>query len=301
MPIKIFLDDCVHFLDVLSPSTVPTTPQKWHMTFLDPPFNQGKEYNSHDDNMDDTEYWSWIWRVCARLTGKTVPGGALYFMHREKNLAKIMQAVESTGWTIQNVIMWKKKSSAVPGAFRYGKSYQPIVYATLGDKPRTFNKLRIDPPLLVTEAYKRKNGVYLTDIWDDIREMTSGFYAGEEAIRDPKTKKRVHKQQSPLRLLARMILTSTMPGDIVFDPFAGTGTTGIAAEWLDRQSIVVEKDMANTDVISDRIMSQCDDKHLSGLDYEYRYTEYLKDIYPKANNMVQPQKYQRAFEMRTFE
>lgn len=275
----IFNDDCIHFLNVLSPSTVPMTPQKWHMTFLDPPFNQGKEYNDHDDNMDDDEYWSWIWRVCALVAGRTVQGGALYFMHREKNLKKLISTVESTGWTIQNVIIWKKKTSAVPGAYRYGKAYQPIIFATLGDKPCTFNKLRINPPLLVTERVKRKNGVYLTDIWDDIRELTSGFYAGEEAIRAPDNT-RVHKQQSPLRLLARMILSSTMPGDTVFDPFAGTGTTGIAADWLGRNSILIEKDSNYTGVIQDRIISERDFVHLDRLSFEYKFTKNLHKIFP---------------------
>ena len=292
MAIQIFNDDCIHFLNVLSPSTVPATTQKWHMTFLDPPFNQGKDYEEHDDNMDDDEYWSWIWRVCALVAGKTVQGGALYFMHREKNLKRLISTVESTGWTIQNIIIWKKKTSAVPGKYRYGKAYQPIIYATLGDKPRTFNKLRINPTLLVTEKVKRKNGVYLTDIWDDIRELTSGFYAGEEAIRDKLTKERVHKQQSPLRLLARMILTSTMPGDTVFDPFAGTGTTGIAADWLGRQSILVEKDTRYAGVIADRIASEHGFVQLDRLSFEYQFTENLHKIFPaidpvKQYNMMQ--------------
>ena len=294
MPIQIFNDDCIHFLNVLSPSTVPATTQKWHMTFLDPPFNQGKDYEEHDDNMDDDEYWSWIWRVCALVAGRTVQGGALYFMHREKNLKRLISTVESTGWTIQNIIIWKKKTSAVPGAYRYSKAYQPIIYATLGDKPRTFNKLRIDPTLLVTEKVKRKNGVYLTDIWDDIREMTSGFYAGDEALRDTFTKERVHKQQSPLRLLARMILTSTIPGDTVFDPFAGTGTTGVAADWLGRQSILIEKNSEHAGVIQARIVTGRDAEHLIGLENEYKFTENLHKILPSAVQTEQSKVIQRT-------
>ena len=50
-------------------------------------------------------------------------------------------------------------------------------------KPHVFNKLRIQPTLLVTEKYERKTGMYLTDVWDDIRELTSGYFAGHEPFR----------------------------------------------------------------------------------------------------------------------
>jgi DNA modification methylase len=83
------------------------------------------------------------------------------------------------------------------------------------------------PPL--PPNYKStENGVYVTDIWDDIRELTSGYFAGDEAIR-LENGERFHKQQSPIALLLRIILSSTQIGDTVFDPFAGTGTTLVTA------------------------------------------------------------------------
>ena len=88
-----------------------------------------------------------------------------------------------------------------------GKHYQVIVFATKGKKPRVFNKLRIDPPLLVTEKYARPNGMYVTDVWDDIRELTSGYFAGDEPLRFPDGK-RVPNQQSTIALLLRIIITS---------------------------------------------------------------------------------------------
>ena len=58
---------------------------KIHLTFLDPPFNQDKDYQSHDDNMPEIEYWNWMKRVCELIYEKTADGGAIYFMQREKN------------------------------------------------------------------------------------------------------------------------------------------------------------------------------------------------------------------------
>jgi DNA modification methylase len=112
--------------------------------------------------------------------------------------------------------------------------------------------LRISPPLPANYKFERENGVYVTDVWDDIRELTSGYFAGEEAIRE-KTGERFHKQQSPLALLLRIILSSTQVGDTVLDPFAGTGTTLVAAHQLGRNSIGMEIDPKNARMIKKRV------------------------------------------------
>lgn len=101
MKCEIITADCESFLRQYNSDN-------FALTFLDPPFNQKKEYNSHNDNMPHSDYWDWMKRVC---------------------------------------------------------------------------KLRIDPPLLETEKYRRPNGMFVTDVWDDIRELTSGYFAGEEPLR----------------------------------------------------------------------------------------------------------------------
>ena len=65
--------------------------EKIDLTFLDPPFNQDKDYQSHDDKMPETEYWDWMRRVCDLIYQKTVDGGAIYFMQREKNTRFVLQ------------------------------------------------------------------------------------------------------------------------------------------------------------------------------------------------------------------
>ena len=111
---------------------------------------------------------------------------------------------------------------------KFGKQYQILAFATKGPKPRTFNKLRIDYPLLAEYKYEREKGLFVTDVWDDIKELTSGCFAGEEALRD-RDGKRLHEQQSPVALLLRIILSSTNVEDTVLDPMAGTGPTLVSA------------------------------------------------------------------------
>ncbi len=252
------------------------------LTFLDPPFNQGKDYTHHEDDLPTDEYWAWMTEICQKIFTRTRDGGALYFMQREKNTEHTLRCLRESGWTLQNLIIWKKKTSAVPSAQRYGKHYQIIAFATKGQKPHLFHRLRIDPPLPENYKHKRKQGMYVTDVWDDIRELTSGYFAGDEAIRTDQGE-RFHKQQSPLELLVRIILTSSQCGDLIFDPFAGTGTTLVAATQLKRQAIGVEIDPENVARIRTRLATLRPADSLDRLYAHYTHTKNLATLWGKAN------------------
>jgi DNA modification methylase len=269
-------DDCTKYLEEYQGIDID-------LTFLDPPFNQSKDYRSHNDNMTPRKYWDWMSEVCNIVFQKSSQGAAIYFMQREKNAQYVLDALATSGWTFQNLIIWKKKTSAVPSKIRYGKHYQIIAFATKGSAPRVFNKLRIDPPLLVTDKYQRPNGIFVTDVWDDIRELTSGYFAGDEPLRY-ETGERVHKQQSPVDLLARIILSSTNVGDLVFDPFAGTGTTLIVAKQLHRNSIGVEIDSKNFNFVRKRIECPRPTDDIKGMYSYYRFTEKLEELWPISDH-----------------
>jgi DNA modification methylase len=195
--------------------------QNVDLTFLDPPFNQQKDYVLHDDDMPPDQYWMMMQDICQSVYDKTNEGGCIYFMQREKNTEFVLRVLRETGWAFQNLIIWKKRTSAVPVKGKYGKQFQTIAYATKGCRAKTFHRLRINPELPARYKYERENGIFVTDVWEDIKELTSGYFAGDEALRT-ETGERFHKQQAPLALLLRIILTSTKVGDTVLDPFAGT-------------------------------------------------------------------------------
>ncbi len=253
---------------------------KIDLSFLDPPFNQDKAYNQWDDNLPPEEYWEWMQEVCSKIYALTSDGGAIYFMQREKNTEFVLQCLRDSGWTFQNLIVWKKKTSAVPGTKRFGKHYQIIGFATKGKTPRVFNRLRIDPPLPADYKYTRENGIFVTDVWDDIRELTSGYFAGDEALRDAEGN-RLHKQQTPIQLLLRIILSSTNPGDVVFDPFAGSGTTLVVSEQLARKSIGIELDAFNVELIQNRLAEQRESDDVSRCLKDYVCTPNLELIWGK--------------------
>lgn len=270
---QLIQDDCENYL---RKANIEST--NFDFTFLDPPFNQGKQYREHNDSMADNDYWDWMKNICRSIYNLSSTGAAIYFMQREKNSEQVMRVIRESGWTFQNLIIWRKKTSAIPSTVRYSKSYQIIVFATKGYRPRIFNRLRIDPPLL--NGYTpRDNGIYVPDVWDDIRELTSGYYAGNEALRSPEGG-RIHKQQSPVDLLLRMILSSTYPGDCVFDPFCGTGTTLVVAAQLGRFSIGVEKDPINANCIANRLENIRQSDALERRRALYYCTPQLDDIWP---------------------
>jgi DNA modification methylase len=274
---SIFEGDCDKILLELPKMASQLLPL--HLTFMDPPFNQNKDYDNHNDNLPPQEYWAWMTRICRQVYELTDEGGAMYFMQREKNTSFMLKALVDAGWILQNIIIWKKKTSAVPQVYRYGKQYQVIAFAAKGDKPRLFNRLRIDLPLEPGQKEPRENGVYVTDVWDDIRELTSGFFAGDEAIRDKETSKRAHEQQAPVALLLRIILSSTQAGDHVLDPFSGTGTTNIVASQLCRHSIGIEKSPANCALIHKRLAEFRKSDDVKRYYPYYRFTPNLESIW----------------------
>lgn len=270
MAFKVIQGDCTKELDELNASI--------DLTFLDPPFNQGKEYSEHDDSLPDEVYWQWMQEVCSKVYDLTSQGGAIYFMQREKNAEQVLSCLRKSGWNLQNVIIWKKKTSAVPCSNKFGKHYQIIAYAIKGRKPRVFNRLRINPPLPPGYKFERQDGMYVTDVWDDIRELTSGYFAGDEAIRTIDGS-RFHKQQAPIQLLLRIILSSTNPNDTVLDPFAGSGTTLVVAEQLRRNSMGIEKDKENIKCIEKRLMNIRESDNVKRYYNDYIYTDNIEQIW----------------------
>jgi DNA modification methylase len=270
--LRVLAGDCLKHLNEGSINNI-------QMTFLDPPYRQGKDYKFFDDNQPAWKYWGWLREILQKVNEITVDGGAIYFMQREKNTEQVLRVLRKTGWKFQNLIIWKKKTSAVPINSSFSKQYQIIAYAVKGEKPRIFNKLRIDLPPLPWHKYEHENGVFLTDVWDDIRELTSGYFAGDEAIRDSQGN-RIHVQQSPVALLLRMILSSTQPDDTVLDPLAGTGTTLVVARQLGRNSVGVEIDPANVEIIKKRLTSLRPADTVSKYYEYYRFTPNLRNIWP---------------------
>lgn len=243
--IRLYQGDC---LDIL-----PSLDSKIELTICDPPFNQKKEYAQFDDNQNPKEYWKWITCVLKQIYRNTSLGGAIYFMHREKNLEHIFRAMRSAKWNYQNLIIWRKMTRATPTTNALAKKYQVIYYGIKGDSPRIHNTLYGNTPMLAWHKKDSSKGVKIDDLWYDIRELTAGFFSGKEIIRNTEGRM-AHDQQMPVALALRMILLSTSPGDTVLDPFLGSGTSLVVAKQINRVGIGIEIDRKNIDLAKKRLV-----------------------------------------------
>ena len=269
--VQLICGDCLDVLSRISSGSV-------HLVFLDPPFNLGKRYRSHHDRMDESDYWCWMADVVAESVRVLVDGGALIFMHRERNIPRIVNIAERLGLTLRNIIIWHKMTNPAHIRGLLAKDYQPLVYCIKGDRPRCFNPLKIDPPLKPNYRKPRPDGVYITDVWDDIRELTAGYFAGREAIRDSHGR-RILNYQLPVALQLRIQLMTTLPGDTVLDPFCGLGTTAVVAHQIGRQCIAIDNDPVNIEVAQKRLdHPRPEDSVLKYRDY-YRHTPNLNAIW----------------------
>jgi len=96
---------------------------------------------------------------------------------------------------------------------------------------------------------------------------------------------RLHKQQSPVHLLTRIILSSSNVGDMVFDPFAGTGTTLVVAKQLQRNSIGIEIDKFNVSFIQKRLNEPKYSDNILKYRNDYLFTEKLDEIWQKNDSI----------------
>jgi site-specific DNA-methyltransferase (adenine-specific) len=206
--------------------------------FADPPFNLGKNYkNGFSDHLSDTEYFDWCdnWiRESARILK---PGGS-FFLYALPELAVRFAATLGTCLAFRHWIALTMK-----GTFPRGRKLYPAHYALLyysRGTPKTFNHLRVPIPTCRHCGGEVKDygghrgklnplGLNLTDFWEDTSPN-----------RHAKFKVRPSVNELKLIIPERAILIATDPGDIVFDPFGGGGSTFQAAELHHRRWIGVE-------------------------------------------------------------
>lgn len=242
----LFDGDCMEILPKIADKSIDTV-------FADPPFNLGKTYGKKtNDRLKDSEYLEWCRAWVAECVRCLKPGGAFYLYNLPKWNMLLGPHLYELGMEFRHWIAINIKSSLpIPG--RLYPSHYSLLYYTKG-KPKTYRKIRT-PIELCRHCRKEVKdygghrgamnplGVNLTDVWNDIPPVRHWKF---------KSQKRKANQLST-KLLDRVIEMSTYPGDIVLDPFGGSGTTYAVAESKGRKWVGIELDFA--DVIAERLES----------------------------------------------
>ena len=223
---RIITGDCLELLKEIPDESVD-------MTFADPPFNLKKKYTNYNDSLEFKEYLDWCDEWISEMVRVTKPTGSIFVHNIPKWLSYYGKFLNEYA-NFKHWIAWNAPTAPM------GKSLQPAHYGILfyvkDIKQAKIYELRMPHERERKSSYLRKDyggkkagihpyGPLVPDVWTDIHRIKHNKYRDE------------HPCQLPIHLLERLILMVTDEGDIVLDPFMGTGTTAIAAKKLGRKDI----------------------------------------------------------------
>lgn len=214
----------------------------FHLIILDPPYNLAKDFHGNKfSKLNTTSYEaylrSWFGKVCDKLA----PNGTLY-MCGDWQCSLSMQKVISERLTILNRITWQREKGRGAKA-NWKNAMEDIWFAVKNPKDYYFDVEAVKMKRKVIAPYKvdgkpkdweqTESGnfriTYPSNFWDDI---SIPFWSMPENTD--------HPTQKPEKLYAKLILASTKPGDKIFDPFLGSGTSAVVAYKLNRNYVGIE-------------------------------------------------------------
>ena len=243
---SILAGDCIDVMNSLPAGSID-------LIFADPPYNlqlKGELHrpdNSRVDAVDDEwdqfasfkayDDFTTAWLKAARRLLK--PNGAIWVIGSYHNIFRVGSALQDQGFWILNDVVWRK-TNPMPNfrGKRLTNAHETMIWAGREESSKcTFNY----------EALKALNeGTQMRSDW------VLPICTGHERLKDQNGDK-AHPTQKPESLLHRVLVGSTNPGDVVLDPFFGTGTTGAVAKMLGRDFIGIEREEAYRKVAEKRI------------------------------------------------
>jgi len=243
---RVLVGDCIELMNRLPAGSID-------MVFADPPYNLQlggqllRPDNSRVDAVDDEwdkfadfsgyDEFTHAWLKAARRLLK--PEGTLWVIGSYHNIFRIGTALQDEGYWLLNDIVWRK-SNPMPNfkGKRFTNAHETLIWAARGQRSRyTFNY----------DSMKELNeGIQMRSDW------LLPLCTGGERLKGEDGKK-AHPTQKPEALLFRCLMAASNPGDVILDPFFGTGTTGAVAKRLGRHFIGVEREADYIKVAGARI------------------------------------------------
>ena len=250
---KIIKGDCLEILKKVPDNSVD-------MTFADPPFNLKKKYNGYKDSLEFREYLEWCDKWISEMVRVTKPTGSIFVHNIPKWLSFYVKILNEHA-SFKHWIAWNAPTSPM------GKSLQPAHYGILfyvkEPKKTKIYEIRMPHDRERKSMYLRKDyggkkaglhpfGPLVSDVWTDLHRIKHNKYRDE------------HPCQLPVPLLERLILMTTDEGDVVLDPFIGTGTTAVAAKKLGRKYIGIDLDQEYKQISESNLNKVSSDSNIGG-------------------------------------
>ncbi len=242
---KIIQGDCLELFKKIPDNSID-------MTFADPPFNLKKGYNSYKDSLKLQDYLDWCEQWISEMVRVTKPTGAI-FLHNIPKWLTYYAAFLNKRADFKHWISWDAPTAPM------GKSLQPghygILFYAKDAKQLKFHELRSPhkrtrKAKILAKDYGGKKamlhpfGSLVSDVWTDIHRVKHNKFRDK------------HPCQLPIHLLERIILMATNEGDIILDPFNGTGTTAIAAKRLGRNYVGFDLDKEYVEITKQKLANE---------------------------------------------
>jgi len=234
--------DCLKLLGKLPPASVD-------LAFADPPFNIGYQYDVYGDRRKKENYLDWVCEWADRLKSVLKPTGSLFVAIGDEYAAEYKVRLDALDFTMRNWIVWHY-TFGVNCSKKFNRSHVHILYYVADPKRFTFNAAAVRVPSARQTTYGDSRAVAGGRLPDDTwvlrpQEPGSHFHAKGDSWFVPRIcgtfKERTgHPCQMPEAVLERIIRVASNPGDVVLDPFAGSGTTLAVAKRLGRRWIGFE-------------------------------------------------------------
>jgi len=238
---RIIQGDCLEVMRRIPDNSVD-------VTFADPPFNLKKKYNSYYDEQESEEYLAWCREWLYEMVRITKPTGSIFVHNIPRWLIYFASYLNEIA-IFRHWIAWDAMGSPL------GKTLLPnhygILYYVKSDSFKFYDirmlhkRCRNCHYILQDYGGKKSQmhqfGPLVSDVWTDIHRIRHRKRRDE------------HPCQLPVPLLERLLLMSSNEGDLVLDPFIGTGTTAIAAKRLGRRYIGIDIDQKYVDITSKKL------------------------------------------------
>jgi site-specific DNA-methyltransferase (adenine-specific) len=239
---EVLTGDCLKHLADLPAASVD-------LAFADPPFNIGYEYDVYDDRRSRASYLAWTADWIRAVRRVLRPAGSFYVAIGDEYAAEVKVRLDEAGLSMRNWIVWHY-TFGVSCKQKFNRSHAHIFYYVADPKRFSFNAdaVRVPSARQTTYADRRANptGKLPDDTWVLRPQEDGRFFSAEDdtwyASRVCGTfKERTeHPCQMPEAVLERIVRVSSNPGDLVLDPFAGSGTTLVVARRLGRRYLGIE-------------------------------------------------------------
>lgn len=239
------------------------------LVFIDPPYNLTKSFNERVfKHLSVAKYAEWIDSWLSRLIKILKPTSSVYICGDWSSSASIHMVAEKY-FEVRNRITWEREKGR--GANRNWKNCSEDIFFCTVSSRYTFNAERVKLKRRVIAPYTYSNGnpkdwertetggfrlTYPSNLWNDI---TVPYWSMPENTN--------HPTQKPEKLLAKIILASSNEGDLVFDPFLGSGTTSVVAKKLGRRYVGIEIDETYSCIAEKRLAMADYNTRIQGYDY----------------------------------